>query len=167
MTPKDTTLSAVPDCNLFRRAAAKFATGITIVTTRAVDGTPHGFTANSFTSVSLDPLIVLVCVDFRCSVLPHLRTATHFGINVLSEEQQALSTRFAELPEGRFTGVDWYASVLDIPLIMGTLARFECRRSQIVEIGDHAVLVGEVVNVEVSEGRPLLFFDSRYLGLDF
>ena len=162
MTPKDTTLSAGPDCNVFRRAAAKFATGITIVTTRAIDGTPHGFTANSFTSVSLTPPVLLVCVDFRCSVLPHLQIASHFGINVLSENQRALSTRFAELPEGRFAGVDWSPGVTDVPLISGTLARFECRRSQIVEIGDHAVVIGEVLTAEVFAGRPLLFFDSGY-----
>src|SRR2546427_1102383 len=94
---------------LFRRACSKYATGVTILTVRDERGSPQGMTANSFTSVSLAPPMILVCVDLRTPLLSHCGVGTHFGINVLRQDQAELSTRFAQSGCDRFEGVEWRA----------------------------------------------------------
>src|ERR1700693_3685437 len=100
----------------FCRACAKFPTGVTIVTVVDAGGSPHGMTASSFTSVSLEPPLVLVCVDHRATVLAHLRNAQHVGINVLNEDQQPLSEHFARRGHDRFDGIEWYGGHRGVPL---------------------------------------------------
>ena len=146
----------------FCRTCARFPTGVTILTVLDSEGTPHGMTASSFTSVSLDPPLVLVCVDHRATVMEHLRACEHFGINILSEEQHELSTRFARRGEDRFDGVAWIPGHKGVPLIPGVLASFECGVDRLVDAGDHAILIGEVLHAEHQEGRPLVYFGSRY-----
>lgn len=124
--------------------------------------TPHGLTVNSFTSVSADPPLILVCIDLRCSLLPFFEAAEHFAVNILAEEQRDLSSRFAEVPEARFDGVLWRKGINDAPILAGVLSSFECRREQVLEAGDHKVLIGRVTALESGSGRPLLYFDSRY-----
>jgi flavin reductase (DIM6/NTAB) family NADH-FMN oxidoreductase RutF len=148
--------------DLFRRACAKFATGITVVTTITRAGIPHGLTVNSFTSVSLVPPIVSICISLRCSVLPALRTGSHFGINILSEGQTETSARFAGVCEGRFDGIAWHRGSSGVPLLKGVLACFECRLLSHLDVGDHAILLGEVEHAETFTGKPLLYFDSQY-----
>jgi flavin reductase (DIM6/NTAB) family NADH-FMN oxidoreductase RutF len=150
----------------FCRTCAKFPTGVTIVTVLDVEGSPHGMTASSFTSVSLDPPLVLVCVDHRASVLAHLRRAQHIGINVLSEDQQSLSDHFARRGHDRFGAVEWYAGHDGVPLIPGALARFECSIHRMIDVGDHTILIAEVLDVEHSDGQPLVYFGSGYHKLD-
>lgn len=147
---------------LFRRACARFATGITVCTVLAPDNTPHGLTVNSFTSVSMEPPLVLVCVDNRANVLPFFQHATHFGINILSESQEALSVRFAERGLDRFSGIEWNPGDSGVPLLGGTLARFECATSQVIPAGDHTIIFGEVMHAEYEDGEPLIYFASAY-----
>ena len=150
---------------LFRRACAQFATGVAVLTTRAPDGTPHGLTINSFSSISLDPPLVMVSVAHDCTALEHFGSSGHYAVNILREDHVHLSTRFSELPEGRFTGIAWRKGVTGSPVLEGVLAAIECRTMQSVDVGDHRVLIGEVVEVQVSEGRPLVFFGSGYTRL--
>ena len=147
---------------MFRRTCAKFATGITVVTTSTPDGRPHGLTVNSFTSVSCDPPLVSVCIDLRCSVLPALSSATHFGINVLSDRQRDMSVRFAEVCDARFDGIEWHRGASGVPLLGGVLASFECRVHSALELGDHILMIGHVEAVDVYAGSPLLYFNSQY-----
>jgi flavin reductase (DIM6/NTAB) family NADH-FMN oxidoreductase RutF len=146
----------------FRRACASFATGITVVTVTDAAGTPHGLTANSFTSVSLDPPIVLVCVGHQAAAHRHLTEASAFAVNVLREEQKELSVRFATRGTDRFTGVSWHLGAGGAPLIEGCLATIECRAKQQVEAGDHTVFLGEVERVEHTSGSPLIYYASHY-----
>lgn len=150
----------------FCRTCAKFPTGVTILTTRDAQGGARGMTASSFTSVSLDPPLVLVCVDHKASVMAHLRTAEHVGINILSEDQSALSTHFARKGADRFETVEWTAGHHGVPLIPGVLAWLECGIERMVAAGDHTILIAEVLRVEYHDGRPLVYFGSGYHKLD-
>jgi flavin reductase (DIM6/NTAB) family NADH-FMN oxidoreductase RutF len=150
------------DSNLFRSACSRFATGITVVTVLGPDGLPHGMTANSFTSVSLDPPLVLVCIDRKAAMLPRLEAATHFGINVLSEEQEPYSAHFARPGMDRFEGIQWFPGELGVPLLHNVLATYECAVSEVIEAGDHRIFIGEVRHLRCYDGHPLIYFGSRY-----
>jgi flavin reductase (DIM6/NTAB) family NADH-FMN oxidoreductase RutF len=147
---------------LFRGVCSKFATGVTIVTVLGPEGEPHGLTANSFTSVSLTPPLVLICIDHSASILPLFRSALHFGINILNEDQKDMSTRFARKGQNRFHGIEWRAGRCGVPELGGVLAFMECTLLNSVDAGDHAILIGEVTHAEVGHGNPLLYFDSGY-----
>ena len=146
----------------FRRACSRFATGITIATVWGSDGMPQGFTANSFTSVSMEPPLVLLCIDRKANILPHFQAASEFGINVLGVEQKELSMRFATRGRDRFDGVAWRPGVGPSPMIEGALAQFECLTQQVWEAGDHLVFLGEVVAAQYGDGTPLLYYASAY-----
>ena len=150
------------DHEMFRDACARFATGVAIATVCDSAGSPHGLTVSSFTSVSFRPPLILICIDYACYALEHFRSSPHFAINILGEEQQNLSVRFSELPEARFEGVDWYPGATGAPLLPKILAVLECQQTQVVEAGDHAIVVGEAVRTQTWEGRPLLYFDRNY-----
>lgn len=150
------------DADGFRRTCGQFATGIAIVTVLDGAGSPHGMTVNSFTSVSLEPPLVLICIDNRATILKHLLSAGAIGINVLEETQGALSVRFARPGEDRFGAVEWQAGELGVPLIPDALGVFECEVREFVEAGDHQVMIAEVKFVKCGGGRPLLYFSSEY-----
>jgi flavin reductase (DIM6/NTAB) family NADH-FMN oxidoreductase RutF len=154
--------SAVVSPELFRRACALFPTGVAVLTTRALDGTPHGLTVNAFCSLSLIPPLVLVAIDRSCSLLETFEKSSHFAINFLSKSQRDLSIRFSELPEGRFSGVSWQPGAEGAPLIEASIGAIECRTTQIIDAGDHRALIGEVVAANIGEGEPLVFFRSAY-----
>jgi flavin reductase (DIM6/NTAB) family NADH-FMN oxidoreductase RutF len=149
----------------FRKACGRFATGVTIASVMDAKGTPHGLTVSSFTSVSLDPPLVLICLGHAVAAIHHFRSATHFAINVLAEDQRPLSDRFARKGHDRFEGVDWTAGASGAPLIPGVLAAIECSVYRIVPMGDHDILVGEMLHAKISEGQPLLYFASGYTHL--
>ncbi|MBC8166890.1 MAG: flavin reductase family protein [Bryobacteraceae bacterium] len=151
--------------DVFRRTCARFATGIAVATTIGTDGLPYGLTVNSFTSVSCSPPIVLFCIDHGCSYLFQFREAAGFGINFLNSDQCGLSARFATGPGDRFSGVAWETGSLGMPLLEGCLASMECKVTQRLDVGDHAVLFGEVIAASVRPGEPLLYFDSQYRSL--
>jgi flavin reductase (DIM6/NTAB) family NADH-FMN oxidoreductase RutF len=146
-------------------ACSRFATGVAIVSVRAADGSPHGLTVNSFTSVSCDPPLVLVCIDARCTVLPHFHLGSHFAVNVLSEHQRDHSVRFSECMDARFDGIQWKSGATGAPLICDCLAWFECKVERLIEAGDHIIVLGAVERAEAFEGRPLIYHNSRYAGL--
>ena len=146
----------------FRHACGRFATGVTIASVLDAKGTPHGLTVSSFTSVSLDPPLILICLGHAVTAIHHFRTATHFGINILREDQRPLSDRFARKGHDRFDGLAWQPGATGVPMLPGVLAAIECAVHRIVPMGDHDILVGEMVHAEVHEGPPLLYFASSY-----
>ena len=150
------------DAHRFRRACARFATGVAIVTILDGDGAPHGMTVNSFTSVSLHPPLFLVCIDHRASIYPNFRKGRSLAINVLRAEQRDLSVRFARPGASRFHLTDWKAGVTGAPLLPGVLATLEGKISHTVEAGDHLIVLAEAVNVSTGTGHPLAYFESKY-----
>jgi flavin reductase (DIM6/NTAB) family NADH-FMN oxidoreductase RutF len=150
------------DFDSFRRACARFATGVAVATVSGSGGVPHGMTVNSFTSVSAIPLLVLVCIDAACNLLPIFLSAGRYGINVLSEHQQDLSDRFAWRGHDRFDQVDWFPGKTGVPLLRGALAHLECEIRSTHREGDHTLLIAEVLFTSIGSGRPLLYFESTY-----
>ena len=149
-----------------RAAFGKFPTGVTVVTALSGDGTPVGFTANSFTSVSLDPPLLLVCPARSLSSYPIFAACEHFAVNVLGEDQREISNRFAGRGEDRFSATDWRADAAGVPLIGGAIAQFSCRVHQRVEAGDHLILIGRITDVQTLTGRGLGYSGEGYFSLD-
>ncbi|MBL4767969.1 MAG: CoA transferase, partial [Rhodobacteraceae bacterium] len=145
-----------------RDAFGAFATGVTVVTTRQSDGTPRGFTANSFTSVSLDPPLVLVCVAKSAHSCDVFTGAEHFAINVLGEDQRSVSGLFASQNPDKFDIAEWDPGTADMPLIRGSLASFICLGDKVVDAGDHIILLGKVIDFSVQNGAPLGYFRGSY-----
>ena len=128
---------------------------------------PHGLTVNSFTSVSLDPPLVLVCLDRKVQSLGVFERAAGFSINILRAEQQEISRRFASIVEDRFENLAWTGGAhTGAPLLGDALGVFECVREQIIPAGDHLIFLGRVVQARCSDGEPLVYFASRYRRLD-
>jgi flavin reductase (DIM6/NTAB) family NADH-FMN oxidoreductase RutF len=150
---------------LFRNTLAKFCTGVTIVTTKNQEGM-HGLTVNAFTSVSLDPPLILVCIQKNGLSHSTLSGCETFVVNILSEEQKELSDRFANPAidsEERFRDLSFRVSENGIPILAGNLGHLECRVLNQFEGGDHTIFIGQVENGDFSEGKqPLLFYESRY-----
>jgi flavin reductase (DIM6/NTAB) family NADH-FMN oxidoreductase RutF len=146
----------------FRRICGKFASGITVATVLDAAGAPHGMTANSFTSVSLNPPLVLVCVDHRARILEHFRIGEHFGVNILGASQRHFSDKFAGSGYDRFEGVEWHAGQTGVPLLPDVLATIECARMKVVTAGDHDIVIGEVLHANCQDGDPLVFYGSQY-----
>jgi flavin reductase (DIM6/NTAB) family NADH-FMN oxidoreductase RutF/pimeloyl-ACP methyl ester carboxylesterase len=156
------------DARTLRDALGCFATGVTVVTTYEATGEPVGLTANSFTSVSLDPPLLLVCVAKTSSSLKALEASEHFAVNVLHIGQQPASTLFALPGEDRFRQTPWKRGKHDAPILSNALANFECRRHQMHDGGDHIILVGEVLRATFDPRRdPLLYFRGKYRRLHF
>jgi len=147
----------------FRAALGMFATGVTIVTTRNAAGEPVGLTANSFNSVSLQPPLVLWSLSMNAGSMQAMAAGQRYAVNVLAADQQALAERFAARDIDRWAGVAFEDSEHGVPLLAGTVARFECfNRSQYRE-GDHVIFVGEVERcTHRADGSPLLFHGGRF-----
>ena len=146
----------------FRQVLAHFATGVTIVTTSDSEQRPTGLTASAFCSVSLDPPLILICVDHKSQSYPHLRESGRFAINILHHGHEQLSRRFASSRLDKFDGVPFTLGTLGVPLIDEALAYLECRTVSAHVEGDHTIFVGRVEAVGVGEGDPLLYFRGRY-----
>lgn len=151
------------DKDLFRSLAGSFATGVTVITSGG-EGSFHAMTASAFSSVSLEPPLVLVCVDKRAQTCGIVSRHGGFNVNVLSSDQQALSNACARssTPESSLEGVETLPGKLGVPLIAGAIAHLECRTVQEVDAGDHVIFVGRVEEGSCSEGSPLLYFRSSY-----
>lgn len=147
----------------FRAICGLFPSGVTVVTRRLDDGRPYGMTVSSFTSVSLDPPLILVCIDAAAKFVDGLKPELPFVVNVLGENQEALAKRFSNRQQdSRFSGVAWKAGWADVPRLDGTVASFSCSLDQIVEAGDHFVLIGAVRKLERHRGRALVWCESAY-----
>lgn len=139
-----------------------FATGVTVVTTVSPDGSPTGMTVNSFSSVSLDPPLVSVCIDRGAEMHATLSGASGFVINILGSEQESVSRHFAQSHPDRFDGIAHHAGSGGHPILEGVLAYIECHRHASMEAGDHTVFLGHVVGGGCHGGRPLLFYQGGY-----
>lgn len=150
----------------FRRVVGHFATGITVITVEREPGHVHGMTANSFTSVSLDPLLVLVCVDHNARLLSYLKVQRRFGVNILRETQQTTSELFAKpLQEEGATkrlGIKFRWTDSGIPLLEDALAHLACNVVAEYPAGDHALFLGEVESMYTCKGEPLLYHMGSY-----
>jgi flavin reductase (DIM6/NTAB) family NADH-FMN oxidoreductase RutF len=153
------------DTKSFRQCLGRFATGVTVVTCADARGNPCGITANSFSSVSLDPPLVLWNVAKSANSLEAFLNAEHFAINVLSAEQENLSAHFAQSDHMLFDGVEHNLSELGVPMLPDTLACFECRTYQVHDCGDHYIVIGEVIAYRAGDMSPLLFYAGNYRSL--
>ena len=165
--PSGTTLAAQGlCCRDFRRALGSFATGVTVLTTLDADGRSCGMTISSFNSVSLDPPLILWSLSLDSPSLATFRNATHYAVNVLAADQQALSNRFASRLIDRFEGVETRSGLSGTPLLEGCCAWFECRHEAIYPGGDHLIFVGRVERFAAQPGlAPLLFHAGAYARL--
>ena len=151
------------DRDLFRSTLGRWASGVTVITT-VHEGQPYGMTASSFSSLSLDPPLVLVCVDHRAHLHQHLPQARRYGVSVLAADQEALSTHFAGRPQADLS-IPWVHAE-GIPLLGGALAHLVCDVDAMLPGGDHTIYVGRVTHAAVWPDRdPLLYFGGKYRGL--
>lgn len=152
--------------NEFRAALGRFASGVTVITVPTAGGGVHGMTANAFCSVSLRPPLVLVCIDHLAETYLRVRESGQFGVSVLKEEQEALSEFFAD-PERNHDaayrlGITYHNMKSGLPVLSGALANLDCKVVNAHAAGDHTVFIGEVEEIELGEGSPLLYFRGRY-----
>jgi flavin reductase (DIM6/NTAB) family NADH-FMN oxidoreductase RutF len=153
----------------FRRVMGSFATGVTVITVEREPGQVHGMTANSFTSVSLDPLLVLICVDHNARLLSYLKAQRRFAVNILQSMQRPISEYFAKPQQDpameERLGVRFEWSATGIPLLADSLAKIACNVVAEHEAGDHTIFIGEVESLDLTEGEPLLYYRGHYRGL--
>jgi flavin reductase (DIM6/NTAB) family NADH-FMN oxidoreductase RutF len=153
----------------FRKAMGNFATGVTVITVD-LEGKVHGMTANALTSVSLEPLLLLVCVDHAAKIHSHLHAKQRFGVNILAESQRPISEFYARPVElqgdaEQEAGARFDRTPHGTPVLHGGLAYLECRLKSTQDAGDHTIFIAEVEEVVVRDGEPLLYFRGNYRGV--
>ncbi len=150
----------------FRKALGHFATGVTVVTVEHEPGKIHGMTANSFCSVSLHPMLILICVDHGAKMHALLQKKKQFGVSILKQNQQAISEYFAKRVHSaeaeQRLGIHYRRRPGGAPTLDGTLLRMRCKVIAAHLAGDHTVFIGKVEDVEIEEGEPLLFYQGEY-----
>ena len=153
------------DARELRNIMGHFVTGVTVITTRDVEGKPFGLTANAFSSLSLDPPLVLICVDKKVDCYACFEGSKVFAVNFLSEEQEHLSRRFATKGIEKFEGTPYKTGECNVPLLEGAMGYIECKLISGYDGGDHTIYIGEVLDAMASGERPLLFFKGKYYRL--
>lgn len=158
------------DASRFCKIMSRFATGVTVVTTRSGQDI-HGLTCNAFCSISLNPCTVMVSVAKDARSWPLIDQSRLFAVNVLSEHQSFISDRFAgrhrDKDDNRFEGIDWSTAVTGAPILDGTQGYLDCRVTRAYDGGTHTLFLGEVVALNLDDSRPpLVFYGSRYMGID-
>jgi flavin reductase (DIM6/NTAB) family NADH-FMN oxidoreductase RutF len=146
----------------FRNALGTYATGVTIITAAGTDKKPYGLTCNSFASVSLNPPLVLWSLVLYSSSLSVFQNASHFAVNVLGASQQALANKFAKSSDDKFTGVEWAPGLGNAPVLLESVANFQCRSVNRYYGGDHVIFLGAVEAYSYSGKEPLLFARGGY-----
>ncbi|HEX2723413.1 MAG TPA: flavin reductase family protein [Gemmatimonadaceae bacterium] len=154
------------DQHAFRSVLGRFATGVTVVTAIGARNRVVGITVTAFSSVSLDPPLVSICIDHSASVHNALSKAESFVVNILSEGQEALARRFAETDPNRFEGIGWDRGQTGNAILFDVLGYLECRVVGRHRAGDHDIIIGEVEVAESSEGKPLLYYRGGYAQLE-
>lgn len=154
------------DSDTFRSVLGRFASGVTILTARDDAGRDHGMTVSAFCSISLQPPLVLACIDHAASMHALLLTHPRFGVNILSSSQEAYSRRFADEADDRFDGIAYRRGDSGVVLLEDALAHLECRVAAHHDAGDHTLFVAEVERAEPREGRPLLYYRGGYAQLE-
>ncbi len=155
------------DGAMFRRAWGSFATGVSLITTLEKDGSTHGMTANGIASVSLEPMLVMVCVGHNANTFPIIEETGRYGINILSESQRDIGEFYASSANQgneKFES-DFTASKTGIPFVNNALASMDCKVVSAHREGDHTIFIGSVEEIQVNEGKPLLFFASKWMTL--
>ena len=153
-------LQPVPAADL-RDAMSRFLTGVTIVTTRGLDGLPYGLTVNSFNSVSLDPPLVLWSLDLRHDKAELFRRSGGFTVNIMAGDSTDLIRRFAASDAERFTNTDWHEGRIGQPILDSALASMECRLWAEYPGGDHVIFVGEVIDIRTRDGQPAAYYKGH------
>ncbi len=143
---------------MFKEVMGSYPTGVTIVTSADAAGVPVGLTVNSFASVSLEPMMVLWCIDHKVSSFPVFRQSEGFAVHILAADQKELCWTFAGKSGDRFAGTGWTMSAGRRPILPGCFAVMECRKVQEVEAGDHTILIGEVEKIAREDREPMLYF---------
>jgi flavin reductase (DIM6/NTAB) family NADH-FMN oxidoreductase RutF len=146
----------------FRRALGHFAAGVTVVTSKFNDGQLGGITVTAFSSLSLDPPLVLVCIDKRARIHDRLEKGGNFAVNLLAEDQEIVSRRFAAGDPDPFRETGYSPGVTGAPLLDGVIATVECQIVELLGGGDHTIIVGQVEATQVHEGKPLVYFRGGY-----
>jgi flavin reductase (DIM6/NTAB) family NADH-FMN oxidoreductase RutF len=154
------------DSDEFRSVLGRFATGVTVVTARDTASVDHGLTVNSFTSLSLVPPLILVCIDHEASLLPAMTACSHFVVNILAANQEALGRRFAAPETDRFEGVGFTRGTCGAPILDDVLAYLECRAARSIPAGDHTIFIGEVEHAETRSAGPLLYYRGGYAQIE-
>ena len=152
------------DSDTQRKIMGMFATGITVVSMRISDDETWGMTANAFTSLSLDPPLVLVAVK-QGQTHENLKKAGHFAINILSADQQDISDRFAFTGPKDFSGLNTTTDVTGAPILQDTLGYVDCEIHEVLAGGDHDIFIGKIIGGKLGEGAPLLYFSGGYANL--
>jgi flavin reductase (DIM6/NTAB) family NADH-FMN oxidoreductase RutF len=151
----------------FRTALSRFASGVTVVTTRDADARPLGITVSAFSSLSLEPPLVLICIDSKAYAHNAFNESGVFVVNILGAEQEDLSRLFASREPDKFQGLGFTEGINGVPVLSAALANIECRLKHAYEGGDHTIFVGEVENITVREdGHPLLYYRGGYASLN-
>ncbi len=153
------------DANELRRVWGHFPTGVSVITTQDKLGAPRGLTANALTSVSLTPPLLLVCIDKKSDTYPCFEESRLFTVNILADDQQALSRKFAVSGGDKFEGVSYRAGANGAPILDGALAYLECRVTAVHDGGDHTIYIAAIERAETGSGRPLLFYQGKYFTL--
>lgn len=146
----------------FREALRNWASGVTVVTTKDRDGILHGITVSSFTSVSLQPPLVLICIDKFTGSHRAFAESQHFVVNLLNDRQENLSRQFAMPLLDKFDNVEFIENVNGVPVLSGSLCNLECRMVLSYEGGDHTIFIGEIEKATIRQGKPLLYFQGNY-----
>jgi flavin reductase (DIM6/NTAB) family NADH-FMN oxidoreductase RutF len=154
--------SSAIDPRDFRNALGSYATGVTIITAAAADGKPAGLTCNSFTSVSLNPPLVLWSLVIYSQSMTVFQNASHFAVNVLGAAQQDLAAKFAVSSADKFAGVKWTPGLGNAPVLAGSVANFQCRTADRYYGGDHVIFLGAVEAYAYNREAPLLFARGGY-----
>lgn len=154
------------DQHKLRQCFGSFMTGVTVVTSMDKNNKPIGFTANSFTSVSLDPPLLLVCIDNKSDNIETYSNGAGFVINILAEDQQDISNRFATTMDDRFDGIDWRSSQGGNPLLGGIAAYFDCTTEQTIAAGDHQIIIGRVHDCDANGKSGLGYHRGKYFTLN-
>jgi flavin reductase (DIM6/NTAB) family NADH-FMN oxidoreductase RutF len=150
----------------FRAVLGRFATGVTVVTARDRRGRDIGMTVSAFASLSLEPPLVLMCIDHSASVYTPLSKATHFIANILSEGQEAIARRFAESKPNRFDGIGYERGQTGVAVLLDVLGYVECEVVERHEAGDHDIIIGRVEVAVANEGKPLLYSRGGYAQME-
>jgi 3-hydroxy-9,10-secoandrosta-1,3,5(10)-triene-9,17-dione monooxygenase reductase component len=150
------------DAQELRRVMGHFATGVTVITTKDKDGGPNGLTANAFMSLSLSPPLIVISVDKGAACYTCFEPQNGFTVNFLSEGQEEISRRFATKGIDKFAGLQWKEGNNGAAILDGILGHVECKITQCYDGGDHTIVLGEVLNVNATGERPLLFFKGKY-----
>lgn len=153
------------DPDTFRSVLSRFASGVTVLSARDHADLDHGMTVSAFCSLSLDPPLVLACVDHGASMYGVLMSAEHFGVSLLARDQEALSRHFADPASNRWGGVAAQRGATGAPLVQGALAHLECTIIQRLRAGDHTIFIGRVEHATAGDGRPLLYYRGGYAEL--